>query len=85
MKQDYTKPLLAVELFSLTQTVARDCTVADLPMGKPNMNDAGNCGWDMGGNIVVFVVSEGGCTRDGENMGLGCYNNPNENSYVFRS
>ena len=84
MKENYTKPLLAVELFSLTQTVVRDCTTANLKPERFNMGDPDNCGWDMGGGMIAFV-SEKACNVNGENMGLGCYNNPSEDMYIFRS
>ena len=83
MKANYTKPLLAVEIFSLTQSAARDCA-DNIPKEQLNFNDPGKCVWDLGGNISVFV-SQSNCTIDGTNMGIGCYNNPSEGNYIFRS
>ena len=80
MKADYTKPLLAVEVFSSTQTTARDCA-DNIPI---NMDDPTKCVWDLGGGMTVFVVDVN-CKIDGENMGVGCYNNPSEGNYIFRS
>lgn len=83
MKANYTKPLLAVEMFSLAQTTARDC--ADIiPKDQLNFGEPGKCVWDLGGGMTVFVA--GTCVLDGEMMGdIGCYNSPSEGNYVFRS
>ncbi len=83
MKANYTKPLLTVEVFSQAQSIARDC--GDLiPESQLNHSEPGACVWDLGGNITVFVADVN-CTLDGENMGYGCYNNPSEGNYIFRS
>jgi hypothetical protein len=82
LKSNYTKPLLAVELFSLTQSVAHDCNTSILP-GQLNFNDP-SCVWDLGGGTSIFIIS-GNCVLDGESMGYGCYNNPSEGNYIFRS
>ena len=84
MKATYTKPVLAVELFSLTQTIARDCAEMGIPKDRLNLNDPYTCAWDMGGGMTVFV-GDVNCVLDGQDMGYGCYNNPSEGSYVFRS
>ena len=83
MKANYTKPLLAVEMFSTSQSGARDCADS-IPKEQLNFNDIATCVWDLGGGTTVFV---GGvtCTLDGESMGFACYNNPSEGSYIFRS
>lgn len=83
MKANYTKPLLAVELFSLTQSVTRDCNTT-IPPERLNFNDPGRCVWDIGGDESIFILGQT-CTLDGENMGYGCYNNPAEGNYIFRS
>lgn len=84
MKAKYTKPLLAVEMFSLTQSVARDCGETSIPKDQLNLNDPNNCAWDLGGGMTVFIPGPN-CVIDGENMGYGCYNNPSEGNYIFRS
>lgn len=83
MKANYTKPLLAVEVFSPTQPAARDCA-DNIPKERITMNDIANCKWDLGGGTTVFV---GGvtCKIDGEQMEFACYNNPSEGNYIFRS
>lgn len=82
MKGNYTKPMLAVELFSFAQSVSRDCG-ASIPKDQLNFNEPGTCVWDLGGTYVFTANSI--CHIDGENMGVGCYNNPGEGQYVFRS
>ena len=82
MKSNYTKPLLTVELFSLTQSIARDCA-DNIPKDNVTLNDISKCVWDLGGT-TVFVGGDT-CDLDGEQMGYACYNNPSEGNYMFRS
>ena len=84
MKANYTKPMLTVELLSLTQSTTRDCSTS-IPKEQFNFSDPAKCGWDLGGGTTVFVLGGNVCTMDGENMGVGCYNNPGEGNYIFRS
>ena len=84
MKANYTKPQLTVELLTLTQSVARDCAENSIPKEQINFNDPRKCVWDLGGDAKVFVEASG-CTINGENMDVACYNNPSEGNYVFRS
>ena len=84
MKANYTKPLLAVEMFSLTQSTVRDCADS-IPKEQLNFNDPDKCVWDLGGNTYVFTANSENCHIDGENMGVGCYNNPSDGNYIFRS
>ena len=83
MKANSTKPLLSVEVFSLSQSTARDCADS-IPKEQVTANDPANCVWDLGGGTTVFVAGTN-CMIDGENMGMGCYNNPSEGNYIFRS
>lgn len=82
MKANYTKPMLAVELFSLGVPAARDCG-SSIPQSQLTSGDIVNCVWDTG-KAIVFV-GEPTCDIPGENMGYGCYNNPSEGNYIFRS
>ena len=83
MKANYTKPLLAMELFSLTQASARDC--ADIyDKDQITSNDPGTCTLDLGGGFTVFVGNPP-CQYNGEEMDYGCYNNPTAETYIFRS
>lgn len=83
MKANYSKPLLAIELFSTSQSTARDCA-GSIPKEQLNFNDPAKCVWDLGGGMTVFI-SGTNCIIDGEGMGYGCYNNPSEGNYIFRS
>ena len=83
MKANYTKPLLAVEMFSVTQSAARDCADS-IPKEQLNFGDPSQCVWDLGGGTTVFVTGSN-CKIDGASMGVGCYNNPSEGNYIFRS
>ena len=55
-----------------------------IPKEQLNFNEPGKCVWDLGGNITVFIAGSN-CTIDGTNMEIGCYNNPSEGNYIFRS
>ena len=83
MKGNYTKPLFAVEMFSSTQPVTRDCADS-IPKENVTLNDPNNCVWNLGGGMTVFVAGSN-CMLDGEQMGFACYNNPSEGNYIFRS
>ena len=83
MKNKYVKPTLAVEMFSLTQAIARDCG-DNIPQSQLNANDAQTCRWDLGGGASVFIVGRH-CTIDGTTMEYVCYNNPSEGNAIFRS
>lgn len=90
MKKMYTKPCFAVELFTMSQSIASGC---DLPpegstFGSPNYGGKTECGWNIGG-LIVFQTVENGCTHvqvgpDDQFMGY-CYNNPDGGLTVFGS
>lgn len=73
---------MALELFSLTQTVAGSCT-ADIPKDQLTTNDISTCAWDYGG--VLVYVSEPVCMIPGEGIPLECYNNLGDDAVAFRS
>ena len=82
MKANYTKPLMAIEMFSVTQSTARDCA-DNIPKDQLTWNDIVTCAWDLGGTTVF--VENSTCDLDGEQMGFACYNNPSEENFIFRS
>lgn len=84
MKAPYTKPLLAIELFSSSQSTAKDC-MDSIPKDRVNFNDPNKCGWDVGGGLIFFLEGGTACTMNGEGMTGACYNNPGEGNYIFRS
>ena len=83
MKNKYEKPTMAVEMFLLTQSIARDCG-DNIPDSQLSLNDANTCYWDMGGGATVFIAGQH-CMIDGTKMEFVCYNNPSEGNYIFRS
>ena len=83
MKANYSKPLLAIEMFSASQATARDCADS-IPTEQVTLNNINTCAWDLGGGTTVFVENVT-CDLDGEAMGFACYNNPSEGNYIFRS
>lgn len=83
MKANYTKPLLAIEMFSFTQSAARDCA-DNIPIGHVTQSNPNDCVWDMGGGAIVFMLDKG-CTVDGNDANIVCYNNPGEGNYIFHS
>lgn len=89
MKQVYTKPVLMVETFTLTQTIATKCGAAhDSTLGTPTHYSKSTCGWDMGGNVVIWTTEVSSCVikEDKDIMINGvCYNNPDGNSSIFGS
>ena len=81
MKANYTKPLLAVEVFSTSQPTARDCA-DNIPKDRLTFAEPGKCVWDLGGGTTMFTA-EVNCTIDAGP--IYCYNNPSDGNYVFRS
>ena len=82
MKNEYMKPMLAIELFTVSQSGARDC--AEFPGAEVNMAAPGSCGLALPNGNILYTVGHG-CSHDGESSPIVCYNNPNEASYIFRS
>ena len=56
MKKEYKKPVIVMEDFSLSTSIATEC---DVETGNPSYNE---CGMDMSG-LIVFLSSMGGCTH----------------------
>ena len=83
MKKLYSKPLLGVEMFTMVQNIARDCSDS-IPKEQLTNNSLPNCVWDLGDGTTVFVGDQT-CTFDGEQMGIVCYNNPTEDNLIFKS
>ena len=95
MKQVYTKPVLMMETFTLSQTIATDCTADNLStpggnsIGRPLQWSKTTCGWLVGDQILWVEGGGAGCnvpfmTEDTAVDGL-CYNNPNGGNAIFRS
>ena len=84
MKKKYTKPRLSVEIFSLTQSIARDCSGSGALGDGTTATDPSQCVWNLGNGMSIFVAIAN-CTIDGDGGEFGCYNNPGEGNYAFRS
>lgn len=94
MKKTYTKPVLHMEDFTLSQSIAHNCGDNIKHMwGQATLKYKSTCGWDtqvdldgVNGNDIIFVNS-GGCKDPiGENDWEGvCYNNPDGGLNVFNS
>lgn len=86
MKQKYIKPIISIEKFNLSQTVALGCG-GYVDYERVNFNSREKCGYDIGGG-TIFFVEEPACTdmSIGEgDTGIACYNNPDGGWTIFRS
>lgn len=89
MKQVYEKPVLHIEHFTLSQTIANGCgaVAGGNSLGGPNSGDIHNCGWQMG-DMSFWIAGTTGCgiplDPDTEGMGV-CYNNPEGGNSIFAS
>lgn len=89
MKKAYNKPVLFVESFQLTQSIAGTCSVAagGNSLGSPNHDSKDTCGWDLG-IMVLWVDSSTNCNKllgtDADFEGL-CYNTPSGGNTIFGS
>ena len=89
----YVKPQLQVEYFTLSQNIARACSVpgGGTTLGKPTWGDEGTCGWDIGigdGDIILWTESSVGCNEhlgEKDQYEFLCYNNPNGGCTIFSS
>ncbi|MBR2806593.1 MAG: hypothetical protein IKE18_07420 [Oscillospiraceae bacterium] len=90
MKEQYVKPLIAFESFSLTQTIARNCGDKHQgTLGESTHLDEYTCMWDLGGFTIFFI--ENGCDdgpdEEGDEYEIEgvCYNNPDGGQEIFSS
>ena len=85
MKKQYEKPMVHMEHFSLSQSVATACGVShDSTLGHPTYADPFTCGWDSG--LGITWVKEGICNDfagPDDSIEIGCYNNPNGGTSIF--
>lgn len=82
MKKKYEKPMILIENFSLSETIAAGCDV------KVETQNSGQCGLEFGAQ-TIFLVDVQGCTKkytvdDGSFNGL-CYHNPTDSTNLFNS
>lgn len=94
MKMKYTKPSMAVELFSLSQSIAVGCTAVGEGMGEPTHRAKYDCGWqDPSGEVLWDTVEKCHVDTDMDEalqpidvvVGGLCYNNPDGAFVIFNS
>lgn len=54
MKAVYKKPVLRLEYFTLSQSIASCGDFSDSTLGEPGNHQDRTCGWDMGKRIWGF-------------------------------
>lgn len=86
MKNQYVKPVLVIENFTLSQSIAYNCG-ENLNWNQATSKDVYSCGWNTGfpGGDVVFMVPNNGCNVKDEDFDGVCYNNPDGGINVFSS
>jgi hypothetical protein len=85
MKEQYRKPLIFFESFSLAQTIAKNCgDTHQSTLGESNHYDAYTCEWDVGGFTLFFDHCDYPMDEDEQVEGI-CYNNPDGGQSVFSS
>lgn len=88
MKQNYIKPMIVIERFGLTQSVATGCgAAASNTLGNPTQWSKSSCAWEVGG-LLIFLDTMNVCAdfkvKEDEEVFGACYNNP-EGSMIFSS
>lgn len=91
MKNKYTKPVLMMEDFTLSQSIAHNCG-KNLNWNQATLKYKSTCGWSTGSDLNMDgepdVIFTGGVCKPviGENDFEGvCYNNPGNGLNVFNS
>ena len=82
MKKAYEKPVLYIERFTLSQTIALNCG-ENVYLGEPTHGSKETCGWNVDG-IIVFT-SKNYCSELTEIYLDVCYNAPAGGYNVFAS
>lgn len=85
MKSTYTKPVLVMESFVMSQSIAHNCG-DQLNFGQATLKYKSSCGWDTGIDIVFTQsnVCTGEVITENQLTGV-CYNNPEGGFNVFNS
>lgn len=94
MKKVYTKPVLVMDDFTLSQSIAHNCG-HQLDFKQATLKYKDSCGWDLGidgvyekgGSDILWVGGES-CSipTDATVSGAGvCYNNPEGGFNIFNS
>ena len=83
MKRVYEKPVLYIERFTLSQTIAHNCG-ENLVFSMGTEKTKESCGWDAGG-VIIFMEGNPGCLLPTEEFAGICYNAPAGGYNVFNS
>lgn len=96
MKKYYTKPVLMMEDFTLSQSIAHNCG-KNLDFSLATLKYKGSCGWDLMWDGVVdknvqdtdgdvlFLDGQNVCSFKTESFDGICYNNPAGGYNIFNS
>ncbi|MBQ5951132.1 MAG: hypothetical protein IJL66_03155 [Lachnospiraceae bacterium] len=98
MKEQYVRPVVYVESFTLTQTIAKDCgDMHQGTLGESNHYDEYSCVWNVGGVILFYSdhcedydsmgLEEGEEFGPDDDFEIGgrCFNNPTGGQQIFSS
>lgn len=90
MKEKYTKPAFALELFTLSSNVAAGCGWSEEASiaGSPNNASKSSCGWVIHGVYIVWTDANSSCEeKAGEDDEVGgyCYHYPSGATSIFGS
>lgn len=82
MKRAYEKPVLYIERFTLTQTIAHNCG-ENLDFSMANHATKESCGWNVSGQEIFMdpII----CDLPTEEFAGVCYNAPDGGYNVFQS
>lgn len=83
MKKTYTKPVLNMESFSLSQTIAYGCG-NNLDFKYATHRNKYDCKWETGFGEAVFLTKDTCDIADEDYDGV-CYNNPEGGWNAFAS
>lgn len=82
MKRAYGKPVLCIERFTLTQTIAHNCG-ENLDFSMATHGTKETCGWDIGGLEIFMDFSI--CDQPVSEWEGVCYHAPEGGRNVFNS
>jgi hypothetical protein len=88
MKKAYKKPMMIVEWFTLSQTIAQGCGDNLEDYGSPTHTRRTTCAWEfLGGAAYYFLDSNDVCLDPVEEGGSDfiCYNAPEGGINLFHS
>lgn len=91
MKKVYEKPVLRVEHFALSQSIASCGAAHTSNVGGPNHWSKTTCGWVVGNEVYWSTLpacddGSGEAYPEGwDDLGAVCYNNPGGGNTIFSS